>query len=109
MVLRTVYISIKIYCLQNCLSGAVYHVTSRGNAGHDIFADDGDRAAFLKVLQAVVSRFRWRCHAYCLMDNHYHLLIETPEPNLSRGMRQLNGTATGSHLAPTLSSCHYHE
>ncbi|MDY0270045.1 REP-associated tyrosine transposase [Trichloromonas sp.] len=77
--------------------GAVYHVTSRGNAGLPIFADDGDRAAFLKVLQAVVSRFRWRCHAYCLMGNHYHLLIETPEPNLSRGMRQLNGVYTQAY------------
>ena len=77
--------------------GAVYHVTSRGNAGHDIFADDGDRAAFLKVLQTVVGRFRWRCHAYCLMGNHYHLLIETPEPNLSRGMRQLNGVYTQAY------------
>jgi len=77
--------------------GAVYHVTSRGNAGHAIFADDGDRAAFLKVLQAVVGRFRWRCHAYCLMGNHYHLLIETPEPNLSRGMRQLNGVYTQAY------------
>lgn len=77
--------------------GAVYHVTSRGNAGNPIFADDGDRATFLKVLQSVVSRFRWRCHAYCLMGNHYHLLIETPEPNLSRGMRQLNGVYTQAY------------
>jgi REP element-mobilizing transposase RayT len=56
--------------------------------------DDTDRAMFLGVLAEVISRFDWRCHAYCLMDNHYHVLIETPEPNLSKGMRQLNGVYT---------------
>jgi len=74
--------------------GAVYHVTSRGNAKADIFREDGDRQLFLKVLTQVVKRFNWLCHAYCLMDNHYHLLIETPEGNLSAGMRQLNGVYT---------------
>ena len=59
-------------------AGAVYHVTSRGNARNAIYADDEDREAFLKVLHSVVSRFNWRCHAYCQMDNHYHLMIETP-------------------------------
>jgi REP element-mobilizing transposase RayT len=49
---------------------------------------------FLATLAWVVKRFRWRCHAYCLMDNHIHLLIDTPQPNLSRGMRQLNGVYT---------------
>src|ERR687896_1982709 len=75
-------------------SGAIYHVTSRGNAREDIWLDDTDRAMFLGVLAKVISRFNWRCHAYCLMDNHYHLLIETLEPNLSKGMRQLNGVYT---------------
>jgi putative transposase len=75
-------------------SGAIYHVTSRGNAREDICLDDTDRAMFLGVLAEVISRFDWRCHAYCLMGNHYHLLIETPEPNLSKGMRQLNGVYT---------------
>ncbi len=70
-------------------SGAIYHVTSRGNARKDIYLDDTDRAMFLGVLAEVISRFKWRCHAYCLMGNHYHLLIETAEPNLSKGMRQL--------------------
>jgi putative transposase len=56
--------------------------------------DDTDRAMFLSVLAEVISRFDWRCPAYCLMGNHYHLLIETPEPNLSKGMRQLNGVYT---------------
>lgn len=74
--------------------GAVYHVTSRGNARQDIVADDRDRATVLTLLGHVIDRFGWLCHAYCLMDNHYHLLIETPQPNLSRGMRQLNGRYT---------------
>ncbi len=74
--------------------GALYHITSRGNAGQDIFLDDKDRFAFLDVLQEVVDRFAWRCYAYCLMPNHYHLLVETLEPTLSRGMRHLNGVYT---------------
>jgi REP element-mobilizing transposase RayT len=73
---------------------AVYHLTARGNAREAIFLDEEDREAFLTVLGSVVARFRWLVHAYCLMTNHYHLLIETPEPNLSRGMRQLNGVYT---------------
>jgi putative transposase len=74
--------------------GAVYHVTSRGNARQAIFRDDRDRQSLLDVLAAVVGRAKWLCHAYCLMENHYHLLLETPEGNLSRGMRQLNGVYT---------------
>ncbi len=73
---------------------AVYHVTSRGNDRNKIFLSDQDREHFLSVLGAVVKRFHWLCHAHCLMDNHYHLLIETPDANLSRGMRQLNGVYT---------------
>ena len=75
-------------------SGAVYHVTSRGNARQPVFWDDTDRALFLNVASRVISRYHWLCHAYCLMDNHYHLLIETLQPNLSIGMRQLNGLYT---------------
>ena len=74
--------------------GAIYHVTSRGNARADIFADDQDRQTFLKCLGKVIAGFHWLCHAYCLMDNHYHLVVETPEANLARGMRQLNGVYT---------------
>ncbi len=74
--------------------GAVYHVTSRGNARSDIYLSDEDREMFLEVLAHVVDRFGWECHAYCLMTNHYHLMIETPQANLSRGMRQLNGMYT---------------
>jgi putative transposase len=73
---------------------AVYHVTSRGNARGKIFLCDQDRENFLFVLGSVVKRFNWLCHAYCLMDNHYHLMIETPDANLARGMRQLNGVYT---------------
>ncbi len=75
-------------------SGAVYHITSRGNARKPIFKDDQDRHNFLAVLKLVNERYHWFCHAYCLMDNHYHLIIETPEGNLSQGMRQLNGVYT---------------
>jgi len=71
--------------------GGLYHVTARGNGRLAIFADDTDRERFLLVLTSVVSRYHVLCHAYCLMDNHYHMLLETPEANLSRAMRQLNG------------------
>ena len=74
--------------------GAVYHITARGNARNNIFLKDADRELFLAGLGEVVERFGWLCHAYCLMDNHYHLLVETLEGNLSLGMRQLNGVYT---------------
>ena len=74
--------------------GAVYHVTSRGNARRKIYLDDDDREMFLATLAWVVERFGWICHSYCLLGNHFHLLIETPKPNLSLGMRQLNGVYT---------------
>ncbi len=73
---------------------ALYHVTSRGVRREDIFDDDDDRRAFLKTLGDVVGQFNWLCYAWCLMDNHYHLLIQTPDGNLSKGMRQLNGVYT---------------
>jgi REP element-mobilizing transposase RayT len=74
--------------------GAVYHITTRGNARQEIFLDDVDEETFLQALSQAVERFGWLCHAHCLMPNHYHLLIETPKPNLSQGMRQLNGVYT---------------
>ncbi|MCK4570657.1 transposase [Candidatus Bipolaricaulota bacterium] len=74
--------------------GAVYHITGRGNERQGVFLDDIDRIAFLKLVHQVCDRFNWLCHAYCLMTNHYHLLIETIDPTLSRGMRQLNGVYT---------------
>ena len=73
---------------------ALYHVTARGDRREDIYEDDEDRRAFLQTLESVVSQFNWLCYAYCLMDNHYHLLIQTPDGNLSKGMRQLNGVYT---------------
>lgn len=74
--------------------GAVYHITSRGNARQAIFLDEKDFANFLGVLCSVVKKYHFILHTYCLMNNHYHLLIETPEGNLSKGMRQLNGLYT---------------
>lgn len=75
-------------------AGAVYHVTSRGNARESIFRDHQDRSMLLDILEEVNDSYHWLCHAYCLMDNHYHVVIETPDGNLSRGMRQLNGIYT---------------
>lgn len=77
-------------------AGALYHITSRGDRREDIYEDDNDREAFLSVLRNLCETYNWVCHAYCLMSNHYHLLVETPEANLSRGMRQLNGVYTQS-------------
>ncbi len=74
--------------------GALYHITARGNAGQNIFLDARDSQRFLDLLGEVATRCRWRCYAYCLMTNHYHLVVETPAPNLSHGMRQLNGRYT---------------
>jgi putative transposase len=74
--------------------GAVYHVTSRGNARQALFLDKDDRESFLRVVSSVVARFKWLCHAYCLIDTPYHVMVETLEGILSRGMRQLNGVYT---------------
>ncbi len=74
--------------------GALYHLTTRGNARADIFEDNLDREKYLEILASVVRKYRWICHGFCLMGNHYHLLVETPEGNLCRGMRQLNGLYT---------------
>jgi len=74
--------------------GALYRVTSRGNNRSAIFPNDSDRLVFLDTLGKVTERFHWICHVYCLMNNHYHLVIETPDGNLSTGMGQLNGVYT---------------
>jgi REP element-mobilizing transposase RayT len=76
--------------------GAVYHVTARGNARQTIFHDDKDRSVFLEVLGKVIARHGWVLHGFCLMGNHYHLLLETPDANLSAGMRTLNGRYTAA-------------
>lgn len=74
--------------------GAHYHITSRGDRREVIYIDNGDREIFLSLLGEVCSRFNWIVYSYCLMDNHYHLLVETPDANLAKGMRQLNGVYT---------------
>jgi len=71
--------------------GASYHVTARGNAQGAIFLDDHDRERFLALFERVVKRYEWVCHAYCLMGNHFHLVVETPRPSLAAGVRHLNG------------------
>lgn len=72
-------------------SDGLYHVSARGNERSPIYRDAGDRRLFLELVAKAVERYHWRILCYCLMTNHYHLLLQTPEPNLSRGMRQLNG------------------
>ncbi len=74
--------------------GAVYHVTSKGRDANDVFKSKEDRGVFLNVLDNVVDRFGWLVHSYVLMDEHYHLVVEVPDANLSKGMRQLNGVYT---------------
>jgi putative transposase len=77
--------------LRICFPGAVYHLIARGNARQRVYRDDADYQEFLEVLDHCCERFSWLCHCYCLMGNHYHLVVETPRPNLPVGMRQLNG------------------
>ena len=78
-------------------AGAFHHVTNRGNYEQVIFRDDADRAGFLACLASAVARQGWRCHGYCLMDNHFHLLLETPEANLARGMQWFAAVWTRRH------------
>jgi putative transposase len=73
-------------------AGATYHVTSRGNERRDIFRGDADRHAFLAFLGQAARRFGWSITAWVLMNNHFHLVIQTPQPNISKGMHWLNGT-----------------
>ncbi len=75
-------------------SGAIYHVLSRGDRREDIFLDDVDRQDFLKTLAEACQKTGWRVHAYCLMPNHFHLVVETPEANLVAGMRWLLSSYT---------------
>ena len=78
-------------------SDAVYHVTSRGNGRQNIFLDRQDNRNFLELFGKTLERFNWTCHAFCLMVNHYHLMIETPDANLSKGMHHLNATYCQAH------------
>ena len=84
--------------------GAFHHVMARGNARQVIFLDEVDRSVFLDNLGRVVQRFGWRVWAWCPMSNHYHLLVETPEPNLSTGMREVNGIYTHARTRTSMMS-----
>lgn len=77
--------------------GALYYISSIGNGGNPIFRDSDDGSLLLESLEAVCSRFKWKCLSYCFMTDRYHLIIQTPEANLSKGMRQLNGTYTQNY------------
>lgn len=74
--------------------GAIYHITSRGNAQEAIYHSDKDREQFLSILEKACQRYQWQVFAYCLMDNHYHLMVETIDSTLSKGMRHINGVYT---------------
>lgn len=77
--------------------GALYHITSRGNARADIYLDDQDRFNFLQQVQVICERYNWRCYGYCLMTNHYHLVMETGDATLAKGMQSLNGVYSQSY------------
>src|SRR5947207_6211082 len=74
--------------------GAIYHLMNRGDRREPIFKDDADRRRFLETLGEVCARTSWQVHAYCLMSNHFHLVVETPKPNLVAGMKWFLGTYT---------------
>ena len=74
--------------------GAIYHIMSRGDRREDIFVDDTDRQSFLQTLAETCSKTAWQVHAVCLMPNHFHLVVETPQPNLVAGMKWFLGTYT---------------
>ena len=78
-------------CPRICYPGAVYHAVTRGVDKQPIFRDDGDRLAFLALLGEAKLRYGWRIHTYCLMTNHFHLIAETPQANVSRAMQYVNG------------------
>ncbi len=73
------------------MPGGVFHIFNRGNNRRTIFYDDVDRVSYLATIGRVVERTGWNCLSYCLMDNHVHLIVETPEPNLGYGMQRLHG------------------
>ena len=73
------------------LEDGIFHVFARGNAKEAIYVDDADREVYLRILGRVIKKRSWRCLAYCLMENHVHLLLETPNANLAVGMQSLHG------------------
>lgn len=90
-------------------AGALYHVTARGNDRQNIYLDDDDRREFLDLLYQTCDRHFWLCHAYCLMSNHYHLLIETQAATPPEGMKQINGIYTQTAIRDRLSISPNHE
>src|SRR3546814_16451926 len=76
------------------LPGAAYHLTALGNVGQPVFRGAEDSLLFLEILGESCTRFDWRCFGYCLLPDRYHLVVETRQPTLARGMRQLNGRYT---------------
>ena len=75
-------------------TGAIYHLMNRGDRREPIFKDDADRARFLETLGQCCTKTEWQVHAWCLMNNHFHLVIETPKANLVAGMKWFLGTYT---------------
>src|SRR6266404_667435 len=78
-------------------AGAIYHVMNRGDRSDPIFEGDQDRHRLLEALGQACEKTGWQVHAYCLMSNHFHLVIETPQPNLVAGMKWLLGTYTSRY------------
>jgi putative transposase len=81
--------------------GGIHHITARGNRRQPIFLEDADRRFFLRLFECVADRSLWRCFSYCLMPNHYHLVVETVNGELSTGMHRLN-----SGYAHHFNECH---
>ncbi len=77
--------------LRPLVAGGLYHVTTSATGREHLFRNDRERGFFLRLAEDVVTRFHWRCRAYCVLGTHYHLMVETPEANLDRGMQRLNG------------------
>ena len=86
--------------------GAVYFITCKGNANQNVFLNSEDGTSWIDIFDLVCDRFGWICHAFCLMGSRYVIVVETPEPNLSKGMRQLNGMYTQSFNSRHDSSGH---
>ena len=85
------------------LAGGLYHVTSRGDRREDIYSSDADRLQWLAILAEVCEQFNWRCHAWCQMTNHYHLVVRPQlDGEMSRYMKWIGGTHTMRYHA------HYH-
>jgi putative transposase len=76
--------------LRPLVAGGLYHVITKATGRDSLFLKDQERGFFLRLFEGVVSRLQWHCRAYCVLGTHYHLMVETPEANLDRGMQRLN-------------------